>query len=80
MERVPPYLPMGFDGLRNAIADALKSIEADEVREEPDPDLCLATHRTRFHPKVGAGNAEKSYQLDVQSRTIIRPPMEQMRV
>lgn len=65
MEIVPPYLPMGFDGVRNAIADALKSIEADEVREESDRDLYLATLRTRIHPRTGAGNAGKPYQLDL---------------
>lgn len=65
MEIVPPYLPMGFDGVRNAIADALKSIEADEVREESDHDLYLATLRTRVYPRTGAGNSGKPYQLDL---------------
>jgi hypothetical protein len=45
-ERVPPYLPMGFEGVRNAVAAALKSLEADEVREEAAPDLHLVTLRT----------------------------------
>lgn len=64
-ERVPPYLPMGFAGVRNAVAAALKNIEAGEAREESDPDLYLATLRTGIHPRMGAGRAEKPYQLDL---------------
>lgn len=62
-ERVSPYLPMGFAGVRNAVAAALKNIEVDEACEESDPDLYLATLRTRIHPKAGAGNIGKPYQL-----------------
>lgn len=63
MEQMPPYLPMGIDGVRNAIVAALKSIEADEIHEDSDPLLHLTTQRSRFYPKVGAGNAEKLYQI-----------------
>lgn len=71
MERVQPYLPMGFEGLRNAIADALKSIEADEVREESDPDLQIVMRRTRIHPKSTAGNLEKTYQIALATECIV---------
>ncbi|MCK9511203.1 MAG: hypothetical protein M0R28_08265 [Pigmentiphaga sp.] len=64
-KRVPPYLPMGFAGVRNAVAAALKNIEADEWGEESSPDLHLVTMRTRFHPKMRAGRAAKPYQLDL---------------
>lgn len=65
MERVQPYLPMGIAGLRAAITDALKNLESDSAQEDPAPGLSLVTRRTRFHPRVGAGNAEKHYQIDL---------------
>lgn len=62
---VLPYLPMGFAGVRNAVAAALKNIEADGGGEESSLDLHLVTLRTRVHPKMGAGRAAKPYQLDL---------------
>jgi hypothetical protein len=64
-KRVSPYLPMGVAGVRNAVAAALKNIEADKGGEESSPDLHLVTLRTRVHPKMGAGRAAKPYQLDL---------------
>jgi hypothetical protein len=62
IERVPPYLPMGIDGLRRAIAAALNDIEAGGVCEDSEPSLRLVTMRTRFHPS-GPGNLKKNYQI-----------------
>jgi len=71
MERFPPYLPMGFEGVRNAIAASLKTIDEEKRHEASEPSLCLVTRRTRFHPKTGAGNTEKSYQRDLAAECVV---------
>jgi hypothetical protein len=62
IEREPPCLPMGINGLRSAIVAALESIKAGEAREDSEPSLRLVTRRTCFYPS-GPGNLKRNYQV-----------------
>lgn len=60
---MPPYLPMGFAGVRDAVEAALNTLETRD--EDALPDLCLATFRPPIHPRSKAGNRSKPYQLEL---------------